>query len=158
MADTALSENFRGQSGDEESDGLGEQLVLSTIHQAKGLEWRAVFVIGLADGLFPHAKTFEHPEEIEEERRLFYVATTRAKEQLYLTYPLFSADNILRPSLFIKELSPTLYERWDLEEEGGRAIDEDEVKYVDEDDEYNRENNIKPSKRKMMDFDPRLDY
>jgi DNA helicase-2/ATP-dependent DNA helicase PcrA len=129
-----------------------EELVLSTIHQAKGLEWRAVFVIGLADGLFPHAKTFEHPEEMEEERRLFYVASTRAKEELYLTYPLFSADNILRPSQFIKELPIGDYERWDLEAENGR-IDDNEIKYIDEDEEYN----VKPTKRKMMDFDPRLD-
>ena len=63
-----------------------ETLVLSTIHSAKGLEWEAVFIIGLADGRFPHASAFAG-EQWEEERRLLYVAATRAKKHLYLTYP-----------------------------------------------------------------------
>jgi DNA helicase-2/ATP-dependent DNA helicase PcrA len=162
LSDTALAEIFRSEN--RESDmGLSrqsevaadEEIILSTIHQAKGLEWRAVFVIGLADGMFPHTKTYDKPEEMEEERRLFYVAVTRAKEQLYLTYPLFNQDNILHPSQFIKELPTKFYERWDLEEGAIDSDDDGEIKYVDEDEEYN---NVKPAKRRMMDFDPRLDF
>jgi len=145
LSDTTLAENFKNQTTTEaEEEGPGEQLILSTIHQAKGLEWKAVFVIGLAEGMFPHAKTFDKPREMEEERRLFYVASTRAEEQLYLTYPLFSQDNILRPSQFIKELPIKLYERWDVEEGNIGSEDEDEVKYVDEDEEYEKQN--KPKK------------
>jgi len=70
--------------------GQGGKLVLSTVHSAKGLEWEVVFVINLAEGKFPSgmAKT---TEELEEERRLLYVAATRAKQQLYLVYPQMSA-------------------------------------------------------------------
>ncbi len=67
-----------------------EKMVLSTIHQAKGLEWDAVFVINLTDGAFPHPRALNEQGGIEEERRLFYVATTRAKKQLFLTYPIVS--------------------------------------------------------------------
>jgi DNA helicase-2/ATP-dependent DNA helicase PcrA len=63
-----------------------DRLVLSTVHSAKGLEWHTVFVINLADGKFPHAYTMPG-EQQEEERRLFYVAVTRAKKRLFLTYP-----------------------------------------------------------------------
>ena len=77
-----------------------EKITLSTIHQAKGLEWRAVFVIWLADGMFPSSRSLESADAIEEERRLFYVAVTRAKDELYLTYPAYwpgaSADNRLQ--------------------------------------------------------------
>ena len=65
-----------------------DYLILSTIHSAKGLEWPAVFVIHAADGNIPSDMATGHPEEIEEERRLFYVATTRAKDHLDVTFPL----------------------------------------------------------------------
>ncbi len=97
-------------------DGQGlSRLVLSTIHSAKGLEFEAVFVIGMADGRFPHAAaTFG--EQWEEERRLLYVAATRAKKYLYLTYPrqLMTQDRQFRRcgmSPFLSELSGGLYER-----------------------------------------------
>jgi DNA helicase-2/ATP-dependent DNA helicase PcrA len=64
-----------------------DTLVLSTVHSAKGLEWDTVFVIDLADGKFPSAHAAAFPEQLEEERRLLYVAATRAKSRLYLTYP-----------------------------------------------------------------------
>ena len=64
---------------------------LSTVHQAKGLEWKIVFVIMLCDGLFPAARAMESFEGEEEERRLFYVAVTRACDELYLTYPVVRA-------------------------------------------------------------------
>lgn len=154
LSDTALSENFRGRAGDQKIEDTGERLILSTIHQAKGLEWRAVFILGLADGLFPHARTYDKPHEIEEERRLFYVAVTRAKEQLYLTYPLFSRDSILHPSPFVKELPTQSYERWDLEDD--RGVGDDEIIYVDEEGEYSQKS-PKLGKKKLLDFDPDLE-
>ena len=94
-----------------------ELVTLSTIHQAKGLEWCAVFLIWLTDGMFPSSRSFESAVAIEEERRLFYVASTRAQDQLYLTYPSFwvnaSADNrFQRPSRFLKEIPKELLEEW----------------------------------------------
>lgn len=92
-----------------------DRMVLSTIHSAKGLEWEAVFVIGLADGRFPHAKA-EPGEQWEEERRLLYVAATRAKKYLYLSYPkeLMTPDRQFRRvgmSPFLSELKGGLFER-----------------------------------------------
>ena len=72
--------------GDDESDAL----ILSTAHSAKGREWDAVFVIWAADGIFPMARTADKEDEVDEERRLLYVAMTRARDQLYVTYPLHS--------------------------------------------------------------------
>jgi DNA helicase-2/ATP-dependent DNA helicase PcrA len=65
-----------------------DYLILSTIHSAKGLEWDAVYVIHAADGNIPSDMATKNPEEIEEERRLFYVALTRAKNWLYVCCPL----------------------------------------------------------------------
>lgn len=61
-------------------------VTLTTLHQAKGLEWPVVFLVGMEEGLFPHSRSFLDPQELEEERRLCYVGITRAKERLYLTY------------------------------------------------------------------------
>jgi DNA helicase II / ATP-dependent DNA helicase PcrA len=99
------------------ADRETEKITLSTIHQAKGLEWQAVFVIWLADGMFPSSRSLESADAIEEERRLFYVAVTRAKDELYLTYPAFwpvaSAENRLqRPSRFLTEIPHDLVEEW----------------------------------------------
>jgi DNA helicase-2/ATP-dependent DNA helicase PcrA len=97
-----------------------ERLRLSTIHQAKGLEFDAVFVIMLCDGLFPSARSLETPEGQEEERRLFYVAITRARNELYLSYPLVrptpgaGADVIQQRSRFLREIPPELVEEWNL--------------------------------------------
>ncbi|QRO01804.1 ATP-dependent helicase [Archangium violaceum] len=86
-----------------------ESLTLSTIHQSKGLEWRVVFVISLAEGRFPFPGAASTPDEEEEERRLFYVAATRARDELALTYPISAVLRageraILRLSRFIEEL------------------------------------------------------
>ncbi|MGA9768154.1 MAG: UvrD-helicase domain-containing protein [Blastocatellia bacterium] len=71
------------------SEARGQGFVtLSTVHSAKGLEWRALFVIWMMDGWFPSARAYDAFEDLEEERRLLYVATTRAKEHLYFTYPM----------------------------------------------------------------------
>jgi DNA helicase-2/ATP-dependent DNA helicase PcrA len=88
-----------------------EMLTLSTVHQAKGIEWRAVFIIWLAEGRFP---SFRMDDE-EEERRLFYVAATRARDHLYLVRPKiardrYRVDTILDPSRFLLELPDTVRE------------------------------------------------
>jgi DNA helicase-2/ATP-dependent DNA helicase PcrA len=72
---------------EESEDPEKDQLILSTVHSAKGLEWKVVFIIWLTEGRFPSSQSMMDPEEMEEERRLLYVAITRAKERLFLTYP-----------------------------------------------------------------------
>jgi DNA helicase II / ATP-dependent DNA helicase PcrA len=136
-----------------------ERVVLSSVHQAKGLEWRAVFVIGLNDGRFPSARAMRVPGGIirvpgteprlpeteeetealmtrpaipeepvteiivpgeEEERRLFYVAITRARQELYLVHPVLERDRaqmdvLATPSRFLRELPTDLMEKWIIE-------------------------------------------
>ena len=75
----------------EADDQDQETLTLTTIHQAKGLEWNAVFVIGLTEGQFPHQRSLDTMEQLEEERRLFYVAMTRAKRYLVICAPAMSS-------------------------------------------------------------------
>jgi DNA helicase-2/ATP-dependent DNA helicase PcrA len=99
--------------------GDTEAVNLSSVHQAKGLEFHAVFVIWLTDGMFPSSRSLETREAIEEERRLFYVAITRAKDELYLTYPHMRlnagyGDMFQRPSRFLKEIPTTLVEDWNV--------------------------------------------
>lgn len=98
-----------------------DAVTLTTAHQAKGLEWQAVFAIWLADGMFPHARAVEESGDagLEEERRLFYVTVTRAKDELYLTYPLINhaardGDILMKPSRFITEVSNDLVEKWNV--------------------------------------------
>jgi DNA helicase-2/ATP-dependent DNA helicase PcrA len=98
-------------------EGERERVTLSTIHQAKGLEWRVVFVVWLAEGRFPTARA----EDMEEERRLFYVACTRAKDELLLCYPMVARDRyrvdvILETSRFLSELPDETYQRWQVQE------------------------------------------
>jgi DNA helicase-2/ATP-dependent DNA helicase PcrA len=102
-----------------------EKMVLSSVHQAKGLEWRAVFVVWLSDGRFPSAQALKDRDGEEEERRLFYVACTRAKDELYLTYPILAAPRdrervVMKASRFVEELpgEPELFERWQLDDPG----------------------------------------
>ncbi len=97
-----------------------EQIKLSTIHQAKGLEFDVVFIIMLCDGLFPSSRSIESTDGEEEERRLFYVAITRARNELYLSYPLirvvrgYAGDAMQQPSRFLKEFSSDLVDEWNL--------------------------------------------
>ena len=96
-----------------------EAVNLSTVHQAKGLEFHTVFVIWLTDGMFPSSRSMDEREDLEEERRLFYVAITRAKDELYLTYPHMRlsggyGDVFQRPSRFLKEIPNALVEDWDI--------------------------------------------
>ena len=107
---------FLGFSADDtgfDPENYKGQVVVATMHKAKGLEWETVFIIGLNDGRFPTIRSLKDDQE-EEERRLFYVAVTRAKEELYLCYPVTSQDwnglGFLRPSRFIRELPADVYE------------------------------------------------
>jgi DNA helicase-2/ATP-dependent DNA helicase PcrA len=94
-----------------------EAVNLSSVHQAKGLEFHSVFVIWLSDGMFPSTRSLETRDAIEEERRLFYVAITRARDELYLTYPHMRlnagyGEVFQRPSRFLKEIPNELLEDW----------------------------------------------
>jgi DNA helicase-2/ATP-dependent DNA helicase PcrA len=97
-----------------------EQIRLSTIHQAKGLEFDVVFVIMLCDGMFPSSRSLDTDEGIEEERRLFYVSVTRARNELYLSYPIIrvtpgnTGDVFQQPSRFLGEIPKDLVEEWNL--------------------------------------------
>jgi len=124
LSDLALEPPDESVVGVESSGRDDERLVLSTIHSAKGLEWQCVFVIWVVDGRFPSAYSFMTEEELEEERRLFYVAVTRAKRHLYLTYPINVYDKstgvvLSKPSRFLDEVSSGLLDTWALVEEGG---------------------------------------
>lgn len=98
-----------------------EKIKLSTIHQAKGLEFDVVFVIMLCDGLFPSSRSTESSDGEEEERRLFYVSVTRAKNELYLCYPMIrggfgqsGGDIYQSPSRFLSEIPKELINEWNL--------------------------------------------
>jgi DNA helicase-2/ATP-dependent DNA helicase PcrA len=96
-----------------------EKVTLSSVHQAKGLEWKAVFVIWLTEGMFPSSRSLETEAAIEEERRLLYVAITRAKDELYLTFPYMRlnagyGERMQRPSRFLGEIPPELLEDWNV--------------------------------------------
>lgn len=115
LAQLSLLSNTDQQN---EKEGM-PRVTLSTIHQAKGLEWHTVFLIWLADGMFPHQRCLDDNSQkgLEEERRLFYVATTRAKDQLYLVYPMIGASSYgeatyQTPSRFLDEYPPDLMEEW----------------------------------------------
>ncbi len=94
-----------------------ESVNLSSVHQAKGLEFHTVFVIWLTDGMFPSNRSLDTREALEEERRLFYVAITRARDELYLAYPQMRlsggyGDVFQRPSRFLQEIPNNLVEDW----------------------------------------------
>ncbi|MEX0823195.1 MAG: ATP-dependent helicase, partial [Balneolaceae bacterium] len=96
-------------------------LILSTIHSAKGLEWRTVFIIQCLDGIIPSGYSIDDDEQMDEEVRLLYVAVTRAKDQLFITYPaMFQShygDYFTNPSRFLEELPENCLEQWLLIEE-----------------------------------------
>ena len=97
-----------------------EAVNLSSVHQAKGLEFHTVFVIWLTDGMFPSSRSLDTRDALEEERRLFYVAITRARDELYLTYPHMRlnagyGDVFQRPSRFLKEIPNKLVEDWQVQ-------------------------------------------
>jgi len=99
-----------------------EKLILSTIHSAKGLEWHSVFVIYALDGRFPNTRAAISEDAMEEERRLMYVACTRAKENLFVTYPINIYDResgliLSKPSRFISGMPEQLIDTWVVDEE-----------------------------------------
>jgi DNA helicase-2/ATP-dependent DNA helicase PcrA len=111
----------------EGEDSDKEACILSTVHQAKGLEWKVVFVVWLADGRFPSYLSFDKEDEMEEERRLFYVAVTRAKDELYLTYPIvysgYDGEVLMKVSRYLEELPSWAVENWEVEESREEEID-----------------------------------
>jgi DNA helicase-2/ATP-dependent DNA helicase PcrA len=100
LTDMTLEPPDTSQTGTEPTDAEDERLILSTIHSAKGLEWHTVFIIHLVDGYFPAMQSMESTEDLEEERRLFYVAATRAQQNLFLMTPQLEVRswNTFRPS------------------------------------------------------------
>ncbi|MGI9239768.1 MAG: ATP-dependent helicase, partial [Verrucomicrobiales bacterium] len=113
-----------GSEGDPQQDRRRSEepgVTLSSIHQAKGLEWKIVFVIWLTDGMFPNKRAVDDSgkEGMEEERRLFYVAVTRAEDELYLSYPeywpkAYSGDQFQTPSTFLGEFDEAKVEVWNV--------------------------------------------
>ena len=134
LAEASLQEGFGARSQNQSA----EKIVLSTVHQAKGLEWQVVFVINMASGAFPGDRSLQEPGGLEEERRLFYVAITRAKRHLYLTYPMAGGawgDSMSGPSLFLSEISSDLLDDRSLLSTGNGLMLNDEeagVSYIDE--------------------------
>ncbi len=119
LTQLALQTNLEAEETSSAADSDDEEkLRLSTIHQAKGLEFGTVFVIMLCDGMFPSSRSLNSPDAEEEERRLFYVAVTRAKNELYLSYPLLrfmqGGGGIQQASRFLGELPRELLEEWNL--------------------------------------------
>jgi len=119
LTQLALLSNVEAED-DQPAGNDNEQLRLSSIHQAKGLEFKIVFVIMLCEELFPSMRSMDNPDSLEEERRLFYVSVTRAKDELYLTYPLVrftrgEGASLMRASRFIGEIPKDLMEEWNLQ-------------------------------------------
>jgi len=104
---------LNSEVSDRRIDPEADALKLTTVHQAKGLEYGVVFLIGLAEGMFPLRRAIESGD-LEEERRLFYVAVTRARDELYLCFPKVNTKGgptmLMTPSRFLLELAPELYQ------------------------------------------------
>jgi len=130
LAQLSLMSAVDGEPTGDKNEADSEKVTLSSIHQAKGLEWNAVFLIWLTDGQFPNGRILEADDEaaLEEERRLFYVAITRAKDELYLSYPMlnpksYTGDVICRPSRFLEDFPQQLVEEWQVGNSGGWGDD-----------------------------------
>jgi DNA helicase-2/ATP-dependent DNA helicase PcrA len=116
LSQLALISNVDAEAAPNQT-GDKEAVNLSTVHQAKGLEFHTVFVIWLTDGMFPSSRSLDTRDALEEERRLFYVAITRARDELYLTFPHMRlsggyGDVFQRPSRFLQEIPSALVEDW----------------------------------------------
>ena len=120
LTQMALLTNVEAEDEQQSQNRDDEKIRLSTIHQAKGLEFDVVFSIMLCDGLFPSARSSESEEGLEEERRLFYVTITRAKNELYLCHPLMRAGyggegiTMQQPSRFLEEIPKDSVDEWNL--------------------------------------------
>jgi DNA helicase-2/ATP-dependent DNA helicase PcrA len=110
-------------------------LILSTVHSAKGLEWHTVFIISLIEGRFPSIYSVHNEEELEEERRLFYVAVTRARENLFLVAPMTvyipgEGKTLAKLSRFIREIPSSLLEFYkDFSEKSEKSVSENGKKF-----------------------------
>ena len=119
LAQLALISNVDAEAAPNQT-AEKEAVNLSTVHQAKGLEFNTVFIIWLTDGMFPSSRSLDRRDALEEERRLFYVAITRARDELYLTFPHMRlsggyGDVFQRPSRFLKEIPNQLVEDWQVQ-------------------------------------------
>lgn len=113
LDEVSLTQDY-GAVRDKKASYDEEKIVLSTIHQSKGLEWDAVFVMNLVEGKFPNSRALEEDGGLEEERRLFYVAVTRARKHLFLSYPIMSGHDTMfinQTSPFIDEIPESAFER-----------------------------------------------
>jgi DNA helicase-2/ATP-dependent DNA helicase PcrA len=123
IAELLLAGDVYGMDTLAEGDEPAEVLVLSTIHQAKGLEWSRVFIPRLIEDSFPNYRALKEPGGEDEERRIFYVGVTRAMDELYLIYPLMISRGgrgpnvVATPSRFLTEVESALYESVVLETE-----------------------------------------
>ncbi len=122
ISDLALESPDSSVEGMYKNNSDDDALTISTIHSAKGLEWDSVFIIGAVDGRFPSAYSFNSEQELDEELRLMYVATTRAKNNLFITYPVdmydYSMNMVLsKPSRFLDGIDDDILEYWDIAEE-----------------------------------------
>jgi DNA helicase-2/ATP-dependent DNA helicase PcrA len=116
LSQLALISNVDAEAAPNQT-GDKEAVNLSSVHQAKGLEFHTVFIIWLTDGMFPSSRSLDSRDALEEERRLFYVAVTRARDELYLSFPHMRlnagyGDMFQRPSRFLKEIPNKLVEDW----------------------------------------------
>ena len=116
--DASLADFLESVTLVSEQDNLDDeegQVTLMTLHNAKGLEYPVVFLVGLEDGVFPHVRSLSDPDQLEEERRLAYVGITRAQDRLYLTHAdnrmLWGGSSYNPPSRFLSELPPELVDR-----------------------------------------------
>lgn len=130
LGQLSLMSSVDGDPSGEKSEPDDDKVTLSSIHQAKGLEWKVVFLIWLVDGQFPNGRILEADDEaaFEEERRLFYVALTRAKDELYLSYPMlnpksYTGEILCRPSRFLDDFPKELVEVWNVGNEWADADD-----------------------------------
>ena len=114
LSEMSLLTNLDAET-DMPAQGQENAIKLSTVHQAKGLEWNIVFILWAVDGMFPSSRSLNEGAGDGEERRLFYVATTRAKDELYLMLPEVRRTRdggvmFCEPSRFVKEIPVTLLE------------------------------------------------
>mgnify|MGYP001606702368 CR=1 FL=1 len=135
LAEASLQESFQITNNQQRTtnNSSGKKVVLSTIHQAKGLEWSAVFILNLSSGAFPSDRALREDNGLEEERRLFYVAVTRAKKHLYLTYPMVAGFGRQSfggsdggPSIFLGEIGSDLLDDHSLLSSGNGLVLNDE--------------------------------
>jgi DNA helicase-2/ATP-dependent DNA helicase PcrA len=122
LTDLALIADIDSLDKEDESKG---SIVLMTMHSAKGLEFPVVFIIGMEENIFPHSRSLQDEEEMEEERRLCYVGITRAEQRLYLTCAqsrtIFGRSSFNRPSRFLQEIGTEILEEVSTNERSART-------------------------------------